>query len=88
MEKTSRKEAFKIFNINGDYIVALSQAEAIKEYLSRVDDCTEDDLGIEEISPDKQCCFETDICWLFETFAEFLGKDFKYTKPQVICWNN
>lgn len=76
----------KIFCINGDYIVALKREEAVQDYMNRVDDCPVDKLDIEELSIDKEGRFETENGWVNETFAEFLGKDFKYTKPQVICW--
>ncbi|EIJ79140.1 hypothetical protein PB1_16324 [Bacillus methanolicus PB1] len=83
---------FKIFAVGDDrpeYIVATTKEEAIADHMNRIDEDYYGDEGpnVEEISLDSVGWFETETGYKEMTFAQFLGKDFKYTgRPQLICW--
>lgn len=86
---------YKIYQVGGDrpeFIIAETVEQAIEEHLSRYDRWeneydSKDSVPVEEISFDRKGMFEQESGGYKEmTFAEFLGKDFVYDKPQVICW--
>lgn len=83
---------FKIFEVGEDYsiyVVAQTKEEALELCNSLVEEA--DHTSMEEVSEVSLECngsFETDHGYKEMTFEEFLGKDFVYEKPTIICWND
>jgi hypothetical protein len=88
-------EEFKIFAVGfpmeKEYIVAQTKEEALKNYMNRAgydqDHWDVKDIEVDVIPFDKVGRFETEEGWKEMTFREFLGDDFVYTGPELICWN-
>ncbi|CAM5794702.1 hypothetical protein BBOR36S_03594 [Brevibacillus borstelensis] len=82
---------FKIFQVGEDYatyIVAQTEEEALDLYNSCVDVGDHETIeNVSEVSFDSKGRFETEHGYQDMTFGEFLGKDFVYDEPTVICWN-
>ncbi|WP_134682551.1 hypothetical protein [Brevibacillus migulae] len=82
---------FKIFQVGEDYstyIVAQTKEEALEYHNSMVDAEWHETLeGVTEVPLDKKGRFEAEEGYQDLTFGEFLGSDFVYEKPVVICWN-
>ncbi|MGO0058632.1 hypothetical protein ACTID9_00960 [Brevibacillus fluminis] len=82
---------FKIFQVGEDYptyIVAQTKEEALELHNSHVEaDFHESINDVEEVSAERAGKFETESGYQEMTFGEFLGKDFVYEKPAVICWS-
>ncbi|WP_240415007.1 hypothetical protein [Paenibacillus periandrae] len=88
MEKT-----YQIFSVGLDrpeIIVASTEVEAVNDHLERAGAGfygADEALEVSTISLDKTCKFEADDGNYNEmTFAEFLGKDYIYNGPHLICW--
>lgn len=80
---------YSIFKVNGDYIVAETQEQAVAHHLKAVG--TEwyaegEEPEVEMIPHDRLGRFETESGWDEKTFGEWLA-DFEYTGPTIICWN-
>jgi hypothetical protein len=83
---------FKIYAVGDDrpeYIVATTKEEAIADHISRIYEDYYGDEGpdVREVPLESKGMFETETGYKEMTFAQFLSKDFKYTGPQLICWN-
>lgn len=82
---------FKIFGVGEDYttyIVAQSKEEALELHNSHVDAEWHETIdGVSEVPFEREGRFEAEEGYQNMTFGEFLGKDFVYTEPKVICWN-
>lgn len=82
---------FKIFGVGEDYttyVVSQTKEEALELCNSLVRE--EDQTPIEEVSEvsfESRGRFETESGYQEMTFGEFLGKDFVYENPTIICWN-
>ncbi|RNB90178.1 hypothetical protein EDM59_01645 [Brevibacillus nitrificans] len=82
---------FKIFGVGEDYttyVVSQTKEEALELCNSLVRE--EDQTPIEEVSEvsfESSGRFETESGYQEMTFGEFLGKDFVYENPTIICWN-
>ena len=78
---------FRLFEVCEEYIVAKTKEEAIADHMSRIDDdYGEDGPDISEVSLDAKGMFETESGYKEMTFREYLGEDFEYDGPQLICW--
>jgi len=84
------KPNFKLFEVAGEYIVAQTAEEAIQDHLNRIgQDWYKHDVlpEPEEVSLDTKGLFEQEKGYKEMTFREFLGDDFVYSGPQMICWH-
>lgn len=90
--------AFTLFQVGSDmpeFIVAQTKHEALEEHISRVGDNHYSDQEVEELADEisvvdlnKIGSFEQeDGSYKEMTFGDFLGADFKYSVPQIVCWN-
>lgn len=82
---------YKLFEVGGEYIVAQTGDEALKDHLDRIGNWQEwyqhdpipDPI---EVSLNTRGMFEQEHGYKEMTFGEFIGQDFVYTGPQLICW--
>lgn len=73
-----------------EYIVAQSEQEAVQDHITRIGEDwykAGETVPVEVVPFDRSGRFETETDGYKDmTFGEFLGKDYVYDGPQVICW--
>ena len=89
---------FRIFAIGDptEYIAAQTAEEAFNDHLTRagrdyykIEDIMDLPHDISEIDPEQQWDFWQEYGTLKQmTWAEFIGPDFVYTEPTLLCWND
>ncbi|GMX64541.1 hypothetical protein Elgi_38100 [Paenibacillus elgii] len=86
---------FKIFEVGNcdcEYIVSETRNEALEDHLGRLGKWKEwysskEEVFVREVSFEEKGRFETEMDgYQNMTFKQFLGDDFVYNGPQLICW--
>jgi len=82
---------YSIFKVNDDYIVAETQEQAVKHHLEAIGTDwypAGEEPDVEVVPNDRQGQFEREDGHGYDemTFGEWLAS-FKYTGPQILCWN-
>ncbi|ASA20927.1 hypothetical protein [Paenibacillus donghaensis] len=84
---------FKVFQVGeeSEFIVAATSEEAVDDHWERIGGNdyyeTKDAVPVLPINLDAKAKFEQeDGSYKEQSFRDFIGNDFVYQGPQVICW--
>ncbi|MED1665662.1 hypothetical protein [Brevibacillus laterosporus] len=93
LKKAKKMNKYKLFKVNEEYpeyIVAQTEEEALNDHNERGGKegavVTIDE--VEEISLDTVGDFEQEDGSKLMSFRDFLGQDFVYEEPTLICWTD
>lgn len=86
---------FKVFQVGEEteFIAAMSSEEAVNDHWNRYDQPDEmygskENVPVVEVNLDNKGMFEQETGPYKEmSWREFIGEDFDYKGPKLLCWN-